>query len=297
MNKPELIVKMSLTLGEGPCWDDRTGCLFWIDIIGGEIIRYNPVMNETVTHSSGQMIGCIALREKAGLICALQDGVYSFDPGDGLLCKLLDRPDACMEDNRFNDGKCDPAGRFFVGTMSNAANEGQGGTPMGTLFRIDPNLRATPLVRGVSISNGIAWRNDNKTMYYIDSPTREVSSFDYNIENGSITNRRAVISFKDESGIPDGMTIDTEDMLWIAHWGGWKISRWNPATGAKLCEFTLPCQNVTCCSFGGTGYSSLYITTARVGLTKKELEEQPEAGSVFCLNTGTTGKASYRFMG
>jgi sugar lactone lactonase YvrE len=297
MNKPELIVKMSLALGEGPCWDDRTKCLFWIDIIGEKIIRYNPEVSETVVYSSGQPIGCIALREKAGLVCALQDGIYSFDPVNGLLGKLLDRPDACIEGNRFNDGKCDPAGRLFVGTMSNAANEGQGGTPLGTLFRIDPYLRATALVSGVSISNGIAWRSDCKTMYYIDSPTREVSSFDYNIENGSISNRRTVISFKDENGIPDGMTIDSEDMLWIAHWGGWKISRWNPITGVKLGEYTLPCQNVTCCTFGGIDYSSLYITTARIGLTKSELENQSEAGSVFCLKTSTTGKASFRFKG
>lgn len=297
MNKPELLVDMSLTLGEGPCWDDRLGCLYWIDIIGENIYRYDPEINKVVDYSSGQPIGCIALREKAGLVCAMQDGIYSLNPVNGLFYKLLDRPDACIEGNRFNDGKCDPAGRLFVGTMSTAANEGHGGRPLGTLYRIDTDLRATALVCGVSISNGIAWRSDCKTMYYIDSPTREVSAFDYDIEDGRISNRRVVISFSDESGIPDGMTIDTEDMLWIAHWGGWKISRWNPVTGVKLCEFVLPCQNVTCCTFGGSGYSSLYITTARIGLTQRELDEQPKAGSVFCLNTSTTGRASYRFMG
>lgn len=298
MGELERVTGIQADLGEGPVWDERAGILYWIDILAGLIHQYTPASGQMATHPLGQPIGCLVLREHGGLLCALQDGIYSFDPEQGKLARLLARPDAELADNRFNDGKCDPVGRFFAGTMSNAGNEGHGESqPAGTLFRISPDWQVQAMVRPVAISNGLAWSSDQKTMYYIDSPTRLVSAFDYDESTGNLANRRTVIDFTAEDGIPDGMTIDAADRLWIAHWGGWKLSCWHPATGRKLDEIPLPCQNVTCCAFGGDSYDDLYITTARIGLDPSALAAQPDAGALFCIRTGARGLPPDRFKG
>lgn len=298
MKKVELVVDLDALLAESPCWDDRTGLLYCIDILGEKIYQYNSQNNFLAKYTTGQMIGCIALREKSGLLCAMQNGIYGFDPRSGNFEKLLIRPDHELTDNRFNDGKCDPAGRFFVGTMSNKGNEGAGDPPpVGTLYKIDPDLEVQAMISKVSISNGMAWNSRLDTLYYIDTPTRKVVAYDYDIKTGCIDNGRTVIDFRNESGNPDGMTIDSEDNLWIAHWGGWKLSKWHPELGIKMQEIRLPCQNVTCCAFGGQNYDLLYITTARTGLDFLALSEQSHAGSLFCIKTDVPGIPSYRFKG
>jgi sugar lactone lactonase YvrE len=296
MIRPEIASNYKALLGEGPCWDDRSGMLFWIDILGRKILRYDPVRQTTESYAVSQPIGFIGLCAKQGLICALQDGLYRFNPSGKSFVKLLARPDPEQVNNRFNDGFCDPAGRLFIGTMSNLANEGQGGdNAVGTLFRIDPDLQVKALVRKVTISNGLALSPDQKTLYYIDSPTRAVSAFDYSAETGDIENRRVALDFRSEPGIPDGMTIDADGCLWIAHWGGWKVSCWDPQTGQKIHEIVLPCQNVTCCTFGGQDLDVLYITTGRIGLSPSELLQQPEAGALFAASPGVRGLATGRF--
>lgn len=298
MNKLEMAARLESIIGEGPCWDDRSEILYWIDILGKKIYCLNPYTNMMQTYKTNQFIGCLALRRKSGLICALQDGIYGFNPMNGLMTGLLPRPDGNYKYNRFNDGKCDPAGRLFVGTMSNLANNGKGGdNNIGTLYQINKDWQVKEAVSNVTISNGLAWSPDYKKLYYIDSPTREISVFDYYIETGEIANRRVAIDFRSEAGIPDGMTIDEEGLLWIAHWGGWKVSCWNPANGRKHMEINLPCQNVSCCTFGSRKLDTLYITTAREGLDLTEMKNQPEAGSLFAICPGSKGLRSYRFEG
>jgi len=142
----------------------------------------------------------------------------------------------------------------------------------------------------ITISNGLAWSLTDRAFYYIDTPTMKVVRYDYDNGTGAIGNKETIINIPREAGFPDGMTIDSEGMLWIAHWGGWQVTRWNPATGLQLTSIKLPVSNVTSCTFGGDTLEDLYITSARKGLNETELRKQPLAGSLFVIkNFGHTG--------
>ncbi|KHE67686.1 SMP-30/gluconolactonase/LRE family protein, partial [Halobacillus sp. BBL2006] len=221
----ELIVDSKSLLGEGPTWDREKELLYWVDILQKEIHRYDPAQHENTTIEIGQSPGAIAPRESGEVVLALENGFYFYNWMSDQL-EPIDDPESHLPNNRFNDGKCDPAGRFWAGTMDQEENE-----RTGTLYCMDADLSVREKVTGVGISNGIAWSPDHTKMYYIDTPTKQVYQYKYDKETGAISDPSSIISFEEEIGAPDGMTIDEEGMLWIAHFGGAKVSRWNPATG------------------------------------------------------------------
>jgi sugar lactone lactonase YvrE len=226
------------------------------------------------------------------LIAALQTGFARIDPDKGVVEKLVD-PESHLAENRFNDGKCDPAGRFWAGTMSIHDTPGAG-----SLYILQADGSVSVKREGLSCSNGIAWSLDGKIMYHIDTPTRNVVAFEYDLTSATISNERVVIEIEEEHGFPDGMTIDTEGMLWIGMWDGWKVVRFNPNTGKLIDQILLPVSRVTSCTFGGEKLQDLYITSARTGLTENELTEQPLAGSLFVIkNSGFNGVAAAEFKG
>jgi sugar lactone lactonase YvrE len=194
---------------------------------------------------------------------------------------LLVSPEKELTRNRFNDGKCDPAGRFWVGSM--------GPRYQASLYRITANGTCDKMVDSVTISNGIVWTADKKTMYYIDTNTGEVRAFDYDNSTGDIANSRVVIKFPSGIGMPDGMSIDAEGMLWIAHWGGYCVGRWNPATGKMIAKIEVPAPNVTSCAFSGKNLDVLYITTASTGMSANDLIKYPDSGKLFVANPGVKG--------
>jgi sugar lactone lactonase YvrE len=160
----------------------------------------------------------------------------------------------------------------------------------GSLYLLKPDGTAEVKVTGVGVSNGLAWSPDHRTLYYIDSPTRQVRAFDFDPATGSLSNGRVAFSIPAEEGFPDGMTIDREGMLWIGHWDGWQVARWDPASGEKLLGLKLPAARITSCTFGGEQLDDLFVTSAREGLSPKELEAQPLAGAVFVFkNCGYRG--------
>ena len=277
-------------LGEGPVWDHYRNVICWIDILQGEIHEYNPLSKAHRKLSVGQMIGSLTLCTDGNFIAALQHGFGFVERTTGAMKMIVD-PEEHLSGNRFNEGKCDPAGRFWAGTMALSEQEGAG-----SLYVLQKDLTVKKMIGDVSISNGMAWSSDHQTFYYIDSPTKQVVAYDYENRSGHISNRRIVIQFADDDGFPDGMTIDTEDMLWIAHWNGWQVARWNPHTGEKLLQIKMPVAKVTSCTFGGEHFEDLYITTARVGLTEEELRKQPLAGSLFVLpKCGYKGLPAFEF--
>jgi len=279
-------------LGEGPVWDAVTKSILWVDIQQCEIHHFSPERNEHKTFHTGSMISAVAVRESGGFIAALQNGFAVIDMERGTIQSIVD-PEATIKANRFNDGKCDPAGRFWAGTMSVMGHPGAG-----SLYALEPDLSVSLKIKGVSCSNGMAWSPDHRTFYYIDTPTGQVVAYDYNITDGSIFNKRVIITIPKKEGYPDGMTIDTEGMLWIAYWNGWKVARWNPYTGQLLQSISLPVSKVTSCTFGGNQLEDLYITSAKLGLSENELKEQPLAGSLFVIkNTGFAGLAAFFFKG
>ena len=289
---PESVVAPSCTLGEGPVWDSVNSRLLWVDIPEGNIHEWHPRdRRHEVTHV-GVNVGAIALDAKDGLVAATARGFARVCLDDGLVRYIAD-PESHLSDNRFNDGKSDPAGRFWAGTMDEVNNTPQAGK----LYALEHDGSVSLKIPEVSCSNGMAWSLDNRVFYHIDTPTREVTAYDYANETGAITNRRVTIVIPEEDGAPDGMTIDIEGMLWIACWGGWKVARWNPHTGQKLMEINLPVSLVTCCTFGGDSLNDLYITTAKGGLTDDELAAQPLAGSLFVVrNMRYTGREPFRVI-
>lgn len=287
----EIVLDHKCTLGEGPVWDEATQTILWLDIVEGLIHQYNINLKTFSSFNVGEMVGCIAFHEHGDLIAGVRNGI-AFINREKNIVQHLANPEAGLS-NRFNDGKCDVAGRFWVGTMALTEEENKG-----NLYVMETDLSIKKKIENVSISNGIAWSADNKTMYYINTPTNYVFAFDYDVQSGNIDNQRVVIDLTHENGYADGMTIDNEDMLWIAFFGGWRVARYNPQNGEFLSQVELPVANVTCCTFGGNDFEDLYISTANKGLSKEDLEKQPDAGKLFVLkNSGFKGMPAMKFRG
>lgn len=263
-------------LGEGPVWDAQQQRIIWVDIEQRKIHSYYPATKQYKAFEAGQMVGAVALTERGRFVGALQNGFAFIDTEKNKVEKIND-PESHLPGNRFNDGKCDPAGRFWAGTMS---LKGEGNR--GSLYLLDKRMVIKKL-EGISCSNGLAWSTDCQTLYYIDSPTRCVKAFDYDLSSGEIENSRNIITISEKDGFPDGMTIDEQGMLWIALWDGGKVQRWDPTTSSLLLEIRLPVTNVTSCTFGGEDFTDLYITTAVQGLTETQRKEQPLAGCLFVI--------------
>ena len=207
----ELVLDARARLGEGPVWDEDGQRLYWVDIEGCALHIFDPRGGSDRKVDVGQRIGFVAPRAWGGLIAGVESGLIELDPESGQTSPIAD-PEAGLADNRFNDGKCDPAGRLWAGTMSMKPRPGAG-----SLYRLDPGGECTRMVKGVTVSNGLGWSLDARVMYYIDSRAGEVSAFDFDAGGGEIANRRTLIPFGDQPGGPDGMCVDSEGMIWIAH--------------------------------------------------------------------------------
>ena len=287
----ELVFDAKAELGEGPIWDYRRGLLYWVDIAARVIHVHDPVANRDRTIDAGQEVGCVALRANGGLIFAGRNGFAEIDVESGRIAALLD-PERHLPGNRFNDGKCDPRGRFWAGTMS---SEGQ--QKKGSLYCLYPDFSLRTLITGVSVSNGLAWTADQRTLYYIDTPTQEVAAFDFDAETGDISGRRPAIRIPPDKGHPDGMAIDSEGMLWVALYGGGAVTRWDPRDGRLLATIAVPAPRVTSCAFAGLRMDEMYITTARRGLDPKELAASPQSGGLFRVRPGVHGSREPLFGG
>ncbi|MEN0052198.1 MAG: SMP-30/gluconolactonase/LRE family protein [Mucilaginibacter sp.] len=262
-------------LGEGPVWDDEHQSICWIDILKGQIHEFRVRDSSLKTININQLIGSIAIREDDHFLAGLKSGLGTINRDTGEI-NIFSSPESHLAENRFNDGKCDPAGRFWVGSMSHLEKPDEG-----SVYVLEADQSVTQKITNTTISNGMAWSPDEQTFYFIDTPTSQVMAYDYDKKSGEITNPESVITIPLEDGYPDGMTIDEEGMLWIAHWNGWQVSRWNPKTGEKLLKIPLPVANVTSCTFGGEELNDLYITTARKDIPEAELLKQPLAGALF----------------
>jgi len=288
-NQPTAVAVEKSILGEGPIWLPDNGRLIWVDIEGMAVRWYEPATGKQGSVSVGQRIGAVVQADDGRMVGALENGFAFLDPTSGLLEPIAD-PEAHLPGNRFNDGKVDPAGRFWAGTMPKG-DEG----PVGALYRLDGDGSVRRMVEEIGCSNGLGWSLDGKTMYYIDTSTGRVDGFDYDAESGEIGNRRTVASIPRELGHPDGMTVDEEGMLWVACWDGYGISRIDPATGSQLERLELPVSRVTSCCFGGDNMDELYITSASVGLSEEQLRLEPLAGSLFVCKPGVKGRRSNEY--
>lgn len=286
----EVAIAAEATLGEGPVWDVETATLVWVDILGERVHRFDPSTGEDTSLDVGRPVGAAGLRRAGGLVLAVEDGFAILDTASEEVELVVP---VCADDPgiRFNDGACDPGGRFFAGTMAYDFTEGAA-----SLYRLDPDHRVSEVVRNVTISNGLGWSPDHRTVYYIDSSTQRIDAFDYDRDSGEITGRRAVVEVPSGAGLPDGLTVDAEGCIWTAFWDGWAVRRYTP-DGFLDRELRLPVSRVTSCAFGGDDLATLYITSARDGLDESQLAEQPLAGAVFAYDPGVPGLPEHRFDG
>lgn len=278
----ELELKIPASLGEGAIWNHESNTFWWVDIEGRKLNIYDPIAKTNRAIDVVERVGTVVPAKKGGAIIALENGIFYLDlesEEKTLICNPLKDLDTI----RFNDGKCDPTGRLWVGSMSLKFIKGAA-----SLYTIFTDGSYKEVFGGVTVSNGIVWSHDEKTLYYIDTPLRTVRAWNYDKESADISNERTVITIPKEMGGPDGMTIDVEGKLWIAHWGGNMVGRWDPETGELLTRVEVPAPNVTSCAFGGPDLDVLYITTAG-GDNEKMLKEYPLAGSVFRISPGVKG--------
>lgn len=286
----ELLLHAHARLGEGPVWDEREGCLWWVDILGESIHRTDPATRADEIVPVGQMVGAVGLRERGGLVAALREG-FALVETDRARVELVAPVERDDPETRMNDGKVDPAGRFWAGTTALDHRLGAG-----TLYRLDPDLRVSPMLGEVTISNGLDWSLDGSTMYYIDTPTHRVDAFAFDPASGSIGDRRPAVPIREGAGSPDGMTLDAEGYLWVALWGGWAVERYAPDGRLDL-RVDVPAAQASSCAFGGPELDLLFITTARKDFPAGGLPDQPHAGGLFVCRPGPRGRPAFRFGG
>lgn len=289
----QCVFDIQATLGEGPSWDATNQKLLWVDIENSLVNRFDPTTGTNESWTVEKECSFAIATSKGDIVVGTRDGIVRLDPERGSITKVAN-PDTNSETNRFNDAKCDPRGRLFAGTISDTRTSGDA-----NCYRFDSKFNYVTVVPGVVNSNGLCWSPNQKIFYYIDTATRKVDAFDYEIETGDITNRRTVVDIPESMGIgkPDGMTIDSEGMLWTGMWGGASVCRWNPESGELIGKIEMPCPNVTSCCFGGEKLDRLYITTPRKGLNDDQLKQFPNAGGLFVCEPGVAGGPTFPFAG
>ena len=273
---------LTSTLGEGPVWHHVEQVFYWIDISGNLLHRLDLSSGKDQSFNMGSMIGAVVPVENGGVVVAMETGIYRFNAPDQFQ-KLVDFPTDSAPNTRFNDGKCDPSGRLWIGTMDKNAKPHQG-----KLYRMDHG-KLVAVLENISISNGLGWSPDGQTMYYIDTFEQTVYAFDFDVMHGDISNKRIFITIPESMGSPDGMTVDSTGKLWIALWGGGGVACFDPQTGQLLDRIEVPALNITSCEFGGPDLKTLLITTAKEELNEEQLQKYPLSGQVFYVETILVG--------
>ncbi|PZX53193.1 SMP-30/gluconolactonase/LRE family protein [Algoriphagus chordae] len=277
-------------LGEGPYWHAGRQSFFWVDIENGKLFEHNLKISETKTRSFPHRLAVVLESEDGNLILGLDRKIAKFDLEIEKLTWLCE-VESDFPLHRFNDGKVDTKGRIWIGTLSTKFTKGSG-----ALYRVDKDLNPKKQLDQLTISNGMAWTADNQTFYFIDTPTRKIKAFHFDIASGEIEFERVAVDIPEELGFPDGMCIDQEGMLWVAHYGGLGVYRWNPISGELLDKIELPVPHVTSCCFGGENLDILLITTAQENMSSEQLKEYPLSGDAFMVKTNTKGFKASRFL-
>lgn len=289
MTNLEIALDACANLAESPVWDNDAQVLWWVDIFRAEVHRFDPSSGVDEKHTLNSAVGSLAVRETGGLILALEDGLYTYSMGQKPL--NLARPELELKQNRFNDGRTDRQGRFWVGSLHREETEATG-----AFYRLDADGSCERVADGIIASNGTAFSPDGVRGYHADSKTGNVWSFAVDTDDGTITDRKIFAKIDSREGVPDGATVDADGCYWLAHAGGWRIVRYTP-TGKVDRIIHLPVEIPTSLTFGGNDLRTLYVTTATYSLSEKSQLIQPLAGSILALDVGCSGVPETKFAG
>lgn len=289
MDTPELFFPGRAELAEGPVWHD--GALWWVNIVSGTLNRLDVASRLNTSRATGDFLSAAVPSRDGSWLIAQRNRCSRLDWSSGAIT-----PCASISDfpagNRLNDGKCDPMGNFWVGSMDLKLTPSRA-----SLYRLSTRGEVSRVLQNLTLSNGLVWSPSGTTFYHVDSVARRVTAFDCDVDSGKLANARKVVEFQEHEGSPDGMTIDREGNLWIALWGASSVIRVASNTGKVLSRHALPIPQVSACTFGGAGLSTLFITTAWENLSLDQRIAQPLAGSIFALETDTQGLAANLFGG
>lgn len=283
----ELALDARAELGEAPHWDASHGELVWVDILPGVVHRFDPQRGSDLAFAVGQPVGAAVPRAGGGFVLALRDGIAVTDHAGGQLSWLA-RVEHDNARTRMNDAACDAAGRLWAGTMDLEETE-----PLGCLYRVSPSGGLAAVLPEVTVSNGLGWSPDGRTLYYIDSARSALEAFAFEPATGTLSERRTVCAIEREAGEPDGLTVDAEGGIWVALWGGWSLRRYLP-DGQLEAIVSVAAERVTSGAFGGEQLETLYVTTAR---PDRPDPRQPHAGGVFAVCPGVRGLPAHSFGG
>ncbi len=284
----ELLLDARASTGENPIWSEKDQSLYWIDIEEPALHRFDILSGVDQSWETPSEIGAFALCEGGGMVVALRTGLAMIGVGAGAFEHLC-APRYNPLKHRFNDGKCDALGRFWVGTMFDPLN-GQAQSPSArpvSVFTAEAGLKEE--APSAVIANGLAWSPDSRRMYFTDSHARTIWAFDFDLESARIGSGQVFAQFDAAQGTPDGAAVDEEGFYWCALYGGGKILRFSPE-GRIDRVIAMPVSQPTMCAFGGSDYSTLYVTSAAHGA-----ESEPGAGGVFGCRPGVRGRPTSLF--
>ncbi len=284
------VLDVRASLGECPVWSVAEQVLYWVDINAPSLNRFDPASARNTVMPMPASIGCFALRRSGGFVVALRDGFWLADAAGKLVRKVSDAPYDPAH-HRFNDGRCDPQGRFLAGYMNENRDAGTA-----ALVRLDPDFTQTRLIGGLTISNGLAFSPDGRTMYHTDTPTQVIHAYDYDAATGVPAKPRAFARFTEDGDRPDGGAVDRDGCYWTALYRGGRVVRFNP-DGRVLAEFAVPAMCPTMCAFGGRDLRTLYVTSARQMREPDELARLPQSGGLFAMAVDVPGLPEPAFAG
>ena len=284
------VLDIEASLGECPVWSAKEQVLYWVDLNAPALYRFDPATGRNTAMPMPEAIGCFALRRSGGFVVALRGGLWLARPDGSLERKVADAPYDPAH-HRFNDGRCDSAGRFFAGSMNEKRDANSA-----ALYRLDPDFRLAPVLSNLMISNGLAWSPDGRTMYSADTPTHVIRAFDYDAATGTPSGPRVFAQWTGETDRPDGGAVDSAGNYWTAFYRGGKVVKLSPG-GRVLAEYPTPAMCPTMCSFGGADLCTLYVTSARQMRDADELARLPQSGGVFAMAVDTPGLPEPQFAG
>ena len=285
------VAALGLECGEAPLWVPEEGCLYFVDTENRTLYSYTPHGGRIKKFPVPFQFHCIARREKGGWIGTAVRGVALWDPGDSS-CIFLGNPEPHDSSMLFNDGTVTPEGDFVFGTYDVEHLE----EPRGNLYLVDENLDIHRLEEGFAVPNGMAFGPDGTSFFISEQFGQRVLRFDWDPREKKLKNREVFAEFSDDQGLPDGLIIDNEGYIWVAHWQGWRVTRFDPS-GAIDKEIKLPVATATSLAFAGKNLDQLYITTARKCVEVRDLKRGPEAGDLFHFEPGCTGRLENFFQG